>query len=745
MKIKKQLLLKMRMAAAVAGVAALLGACVAREHSGAQAEGISYVDPLVGTALEGHVFPGVCMPFGLVQPSPETGNRNYKYTSGYANDDNRILFFAQTHLSGTGVADLGDVAFIPFAGKTSRDDFSSAFKKENESAGIGVYKVYLDDAKAQVRLSSSNRVAMYEIRFDTDDGGLLFDFQSGLTAGKKTYANRVSDSRITQPNPYQLDGAQHVKMWVERDVFFHIEFDRPAVKTEIVKPESPMKGDRYFLRFGLKKGDVLRVKIALSTTGVDGARANMASEIPHWDFEKVVRLNKDEWRRMFDRVRISSENPDVRKSFYTSLYHALIHPSNIADADGKYRGADGKIGKSSYGGYYSTFSLWDTYRASHPLFTIIAPERVGAFVNSMLDHYDAAGALPIWTLWGRENFCMIGNHSIPVIADAVLKDFDGIDAPRALKAMADSADKPLRKSYGLKVAEVGYYPTDFYKDESVSRTLEGCFDDYCVSRVARKLGDTQTAERLEKRSKAYKNLFDKKTGLFRGRDSSGKWSEPFDPLAFAQECSLGGDYTEANAWQYVWSVQHEPTELITLMGGMDNFVKSLDYFFTTKDRWVNNTGKYYVEPTGLIGQYYHGNEPSHHVIYLYSLTPKKWRGDELVREVFDTLYLPKPDGLCGNDDCGQMSAWYIFSALGFYPLNPASGEYIIGAPQVESASLVLPNGNVFKMHARNISDKNKYVKSVSLNGKPLESPYIRHADILAGGELEFEMADKPAK
>ena len=698
-----------------------------------------YVNPFIGTAYNGHVIPGPCMPFGMVQPSPETGNFKWRYCSGYNYDDKEIWYFGQTHLSGTGCQDLGDVAFIPYTGSADKKSFKSSFKKENEKAEVGLYKVYLDDAKADVKISSTNRVAIYEIKFDADGGSLLFDFQSGMTGNLK---RRVISSDTKQISPFEITGAQYVRQWVRRNVYFYIVFDKPIKNIQIKKADPAFKADQYYVDFGLKKGETLKVKIALSGVGIDGAKANMKAELDGWDFDEVVAKNKAEWNKFLSKAEAKGDK-DQLTNFYTSMYHAFIHPSNITDVDKKYRGADNKVYQSKNGDYYSTFSCWDTYRAEHPLFTIIAPEYVNDFVNTMLDHFDAQGHLPIWTLAGKENFCMIGNHSIPIIAEAILKGFDGFDAKRALNAMVVTSDKKLPKSDGMLLEKYGYYPFDIYKNESVSRTVEGCYDDYCVSLVAAKLGDKALSERFAKRSEFYKNLFDPQTKFMRGKDSKGNWRNPFNPFALSHDSSIGGDYTEGNAWQYSFHVQHEPEALIELFGGKDKFIERINMLFKAEDN--GNVGGFVSDVTGLIGQYAHGNEPSHHVIYFYPYAGQKWRTQELVREVFDKFYLPKPDGLCGNDDCGQMSAWYLFSAMGFYPFNPASAEYVLGAPQLPEIVLPLANGNCFKIVAKNLSKDNKYVKSVKLNGKEHKGITIKHSDILAGGVLEFEMTDKPVK
>ncbi len=709
----------------------------------AQTDYTKYVNPFVGTAYNGHVFPGPCMPFGMVQPSPETGNGKWRYTSGYNNEDQKIWFFGQTHLSGTGCPDLGDVAFIPFTGNPDKKDFKSSFDKASETAEIGLYKVKLTDAKATVKISCTEKTAIYEITFNDDNGGLYFDFQSGIVSREKNKLNRrVLKSDTNQISQYEITGAQTVSMWVKRDVFFSIVFDKPIKDTILTKAQLPQRGDKFTLLFGLKKGDTLKVKISLSTVSVKNAQENMKVELPHWDFDKVVAQNKAAWNKIFNKIQAQGSD-DQLANFYTSMYHAFIHPNNIADSNGQYRGADNKVKTAPSGKYYSTLSLWDTYRAEHPLFTVIAPELVNDMANTMLEHYDTHGHMPIWVLWGKENRCMIGNHSISVVAEAMAKGFKGFDYERALNACVDSADKALRKSNGKVLEQYGYYPFDFYKNESVSRTLEGCYDDYAISQMAKKLGKKDIEQRFAKRANFYKNLFDKSTLLMRAKDKKGNWRTPFDPIALSHASTMGGDYTEGNAWQYTWHVQHDINGLVSLFPNKEVFFERLDYLFKNNETSKEQKTGFVDDVSGLIGQYAHGNEPSHHVIYMFAMIDKAWRTQELVREVFDKFYLNKPDGLCGNDDCGQMSAWYIFSAMGFYPVDPVSAEYVLGAPQLPEMTVNLANGKTFKVIAKRLSKENKYVKSIKLNGKPYTKKTISHADIVNGGTLEFRMTNTP--
>ena len=466
---------------------------------------------------------------------------------------------------------------------------------------------------------------------------------------------------------------------------------------------------------------------------------NLSAWVAATDNKIIIELQSDKAVTAHLRLWAAEEE---KINFYTSMYHLFTQPNNIADIDGKYRGADDKVYTSPTGVYYSTFSLWDTYRAAHPLYTILAPEKVDGMVQTMIDHYKVQGALPIWSLWGRENYCMIGNHAIPVIVDAYLKGFKGFNTEDAYKAIKGSSMVSHRNSDWEVYNKYGYYPYDITAVESVSRTLESCYDDYCVAQMAKALGRIDDYEYFNTRAGFYKNLLDPQTNLMRGKDSKGNWRTPFNPFLLSHAATSGGDYTEGNAWQYTWHVQHDVQGLIDLIGGKKNFVEKIDSLFFLDER-IEGEG-FVSDVTGLIGQYAHGNEPSHHIAYLYSYADRKDKTQAIIREIFDRFYLPKPDGLCGNDDCGQMSAWYLFSAMGFYPVNPIGGEYILGAPQIGEVILKLPNNKTFTIKAEGISKENKYVKSVMLNETPIEGISIHHNDIIRGGTLVFTMTNQPS-
>ena len=699
-----------------------------------------YVNPFIGNADNGHTFPGATVPFGFIQVSPETGNNSWRYCSGYNYEDTEILGFAQNHLNGTGCSDLGDILMLPFSGETLPENRKAKIDKSTETASPGFYYVQLPDYKVDVELTATQRTAFHKYTFNDDKpANILLDMQSGVVWSTEAISKHVLFANMDMPDNYTITGHQEVTNWVRRQYFYVIKFDKPyTVKEELPPLAETEKAKRLILGFDLKAGESVQVKVAISTVSVDGAIKSMETENPDWNFTDIYKKAHSLWNELLSRAQVTGTD-DQKTTFYTSMYHLLLQPNNIADVDGSYRGPNDSVYISPTGNYYSTLSLWDTYRAAHPLYTIIVPEKVDDMVQTMLSHQKVQGFLPIWALWGKENYCMIANHAVPVIVDAYLKGFKGFDAEEAYQAIKTSLTVKHRYSDWDVYMKYGYYPFDIIKMESVSKTLESVYDDYCAAQMAKALGKTEDYEYFSKRADFYKNMFDPETKMMRPKDSDGNWRTPFNPFQLAHNASVGGDYTEGNSWQYTWHVQHDPQGLIELMGGKEYFAQKLDsLFFLNPD--VSLTGVL-SDVSGLIGQYAHGNEPSHHVAYLYNYVDMPWKTQELVREVFDRFYLNKPDGLCGNDDCGQMSAWYIFSAMGFYPVNPAGGEYIIGAPQIEKISLSLPEGKTFTMEALGLSKENKYVKSVTLNGNIIDNYTIHHKDIMNGGHLVFEMTD----
>ncbi len=695
-----------------------------------------YVDPFIGTTYTGHTFPGATYPLGMVQPGPQTGCIGWDYCAGYRYEDTLISGFSQNRLNGTGVPDMGDILIMPYSGIAAKD-FKSTYQKSSEKATPGYYTVKLIDNSVTVELTATSHVAMHRYRFEKENPSIYINFQNGSVGSEKSYDNRILSATVELEDAYTITGYQRVKAWVERDIFYVIKLDKPILSFEDVIDGRADKAPRKIIRLANEKE--VQIKVAFSMVSVEGAKKNLNMELEHWDFDQVTKETGNKWGNYLSRIEIEGDD-DQKTNFYTALYHLLIQPNNIADVNGQYKNAKDSVSLSPFGAYYSTFSLWDTYRAAHPLYTILTPELLPDMINSMLLHAECQGYLPIWTLWGKETHCMIGNHAVPVIVEACLKDFPGIDVEQAYHWIKNSLTVSHFK-YDTEVYDrYGYFPFDIIEEESVSRTLEGAYDDYCAAQLARKLGKDEDYAFFMNRSGSYKELFDTQTGLMRGKDSNGNWRTPFNAFHLSHAGTAGGDYTEGNAWQYTWHVQQDIEGLTALMGGKDKMIEKLDSLFVI-EQTAEQTG-FVGDVTGLIGQYAHGNEPSHHVIYMYTMLGRNDRTAELIREVFDRFYLPKPDGLCGNDDCGQMSAWYIFSALGFYPVDPVSLEYIIGAPQIPQARINLRNGKVFTMMAHGLSKENKYVESVCLNGRKIEDYKISYADIMEGGMLEFAMTDR---
>ena len=695
-----------------------------------------YVNPFIGAADNGHTFPGATTPFGMIQTSPVTGAVGWRYCSEYVNSDSIIWGFTQTHLNGTGCMDLGDVLVMPTTGNRTRawDGYRSRFSKDEESATPGYYSVVLEEPNVKVELTASPRVALHRYTYHTaDSAAVLIDLQHGPAWGESQYHSQVSICDVQWEDAQTLSGHVRNSVWVHQDYFFVLKFNRPTTGQINLPMAKTEKGQRIVACFDMQPGDELLTKIALSTTSIEGAHKNMETELPGWDFEATRQAAKDNWNQYLSRIEVTGTDAE-KANYYTSFYHALIQPNQISDVDGMYRNAKDEIVKTGGDAFYSTFSLWDTYRAAHPFYTLMIPEKVDGFVTSLVEQGEAQGFLPIWGLWGKETYTMIANHGVSVIAEAYRKGFRGFDAERAFDMVKRTQTVSHKyKSNWENYMKYGYFPTDLTEVESVSSTLESVYDDYAAADMAKRMGKTEDAEYFGKRANFYKNLFDKETQFMRPRNSDGTWKSPFNPSEVAHAESNGGDYTEGNAWQYTWHVQHDVPGLIELFGGEEAFLNKLDSVFTVELETTQ------ADVTGLIGQYAHGNEPSHHVAYLYTLAGKPERTQELIRQIFETQYRPEPDGLCGNDDCGQMSAWYMFSAMGFYPVDPVSGNYVFGAPQLPKIILRLANGKTFTVIAEGLSAENKYVESITLNGNAYDKNYITHEDILNGGILVFKM------
>ena len=712
-----------------------------------------YVNPFIGTqtdetgALSGSTFPGATMPQGMVQLSPETEQMvTWDPCSGYDYNKDVIYGFTHTHLSGTGCTDLIDVSLMPVSHAVTLEqlqkaDFGQHFSHERESARPGYYQVFLRESSVNVELSATTRVGIHRYTFSKGQPQtVVLDLDRGTFRGEAYYSKRRSyniiQSQLRIVDPYTVEGYRVITGWAKlRKVYFRAEFSRPIASRLM------MDGDRdagqsdvvngrelrAALGFNPEEDSELTVKVAISPVDSEGARKNMKAEAASWEFNTYVQQVHDTWQRELSFVDI--EGTDEQKTiFYTGLYHVLMQPNTMSDVDGRYMTTNYEIKQMPKGQtYHSTFSLWDTFRAAHPLYTLLYPELAAQFVRDMVLHHQTYGYLPIWDLWGQDNYCMIGNHAIPVLADAILAEVPGIDVEEAYKAMVESSTRSHYNSPFEIWEQYGYMPQTL-QDVSVSITMEQAFDDACVAAVAKKLGKMDDYERFHRRSMFYKNLFDHESGFFRPKDEKGNWLEGFDPLSYEQPC-----FVEGNAWQYMWFVPHDPQGLIDLFGGTKGFLKKLDENFSL----TATSGEVNGNASGFIGQYAHGNEPSHHTVYLYNFAGKPERTQELVEQVRSQFYRATPCGYAGNDDCGQMSAWYIFSALGFYPFHAGSAEYTLGTPLFKKATLHLENGKDFVISAPNKTPNRIHVKSVKLNGKAIKDWKLTHRQIMEGGTLEF--------
>lgn len=690
------------------------------------------VNTFIGTEGTGHTFPGPSLPFGMVQPGPDNATEGWNHTSGYQYKDSLLLGFSQLRLSGTGIGEMGNILLLPY--NQDKATLKNRYFKDSEKSSVGYYTLTKKDG-VKVELSCSHRVAFHKYTYPNQNAKLLVDFQHGIQFLNDSL---VLESDIKLENNSTISGYCKTKGWVTKKYFFTMQFDTPFVASNTLPLEKKQNAPRYILDFELTKNKTLHVKIALSTVSVEGAKRNLSAEIPHWNFEKVTQNAKKVWNEYLNRIEI--EAPQKQKEiFYTSLYHLLLQPANIADVDGNYRGADDKIALARNKAYYSTLSIWDIYRGAFPLLQIIAPEKIDDIINSLLAHHRAAGFLPIWTAWGQDNYCMIGNHAIPMILSAAQNGFTGFDKKEALTAMLETSNKSHINSNWELYNQFGYYPFDQLDNEAVSRTLESGYDDWCVAQMAAKLGDATQANAFQPRAHYYQNLFDAETQLFRGKDSHGNWRTPFDPLTATSPMNNPGDYTEANAWQYFWTpAQHEVSGMKNLLGGQTAFTKKLDAFFTQESKNPNK----FLGQEAMIGQYAHGNEPSHHIVYLYAFSDTPKVGQQYIHKIIHDFHNNTPDGMIGNDDCGQMSAWYILSTLGFYPVNPANGEFVLGAPQVQKAVLHLQNNKTFTLRAAHFSAQNIYQENPKLNQTMVTRPFITFPEIKAGGTLDFKMSKK---
>lgn len=698
-----------------------------------------YVNPFIGTgavenSLSGNCYPGATVPFGMVQLSPDTQEApDWDKASGYDYNDTHTCGFSHTRLSGTGACDLIDLLLMP----TTTDEVWSAVDHSKEAARPGYYSLRLSSG-ILAELTATTRAGIH--RYTYPDGGrqrLYIDLDH--SAPKTSWNRRIIQSQLRVVAPNAIEGYRIITGWAKlRRVYFRIELSRPIASCSLIDgsrdyglvPVVNGTALKAWLDFDPKGGNELTVKVALSTTSIENARLNMQRESASWSFDGYAAQADKAWDDVLGHIEAEGNQQDMEK-FYTALYHTMIQPNTISDVDGSYTATDYSTRRMPEGRtYYTTFSLWDTFRAAHPLYTIIAPDRNADFVNSMLTHFDSYGYLPIWSLWGQDNYCMIGNHAIPVVVDAVMKDTPGIDPERALNACVASATTSHPGSPFDVWEKYGYMPEDL-QSQSVSITLEQAYDDWCVAQLAKKLGHDDIYERFTRRARYFRNLYNADNGFFQGRTSDGKWLEPFDPLRYG--ANGGNPYTEGNAWQYSWYVPHDIEGLIELMGGKRKFVERLDRFFTLTEQ----SGRKNDNASGFIGQYVHGNEPSHHVAYLYGYAGEPRKTQYYVHKICTELYNTSSSGYAGNDDCGEMSAWLVFSAMGFYPVNPASGEYALGTPMMDRVTVHLAGGRTFTVNAHRKDSMSFYVKSVRLDGKKYDLNTISHKAITDGGTLDF--------
>ncbi len=686
---------------------------------------IQYVKPFIGTgavdanSLSGSNFPGATMPFGFVQLSPDTRENPEQPASGYDYNEKSIYGFSHTHLSGTGVGDLFDVLVLPFTGAVKNDNHS-AFSHDQESASPGYYQVMLKDYGVNAELTATSHVGLHRYTFpESKDAHILIDLNHSFDKSRGYWPCKILDAEIRIVDNKTIEGYRIITGWASlRKVYFRAEFSKPFASNIMVGDNQRHEGlsiingnnIKALLNFNTAAKEQILVKVGLSSVSIANAGLNMSTELPGWSFEDVQQQAEQSWEHELEKIKI--EGTQLQKEiFYTGMYHAFTQPNNMADVNGDYMATDFTIKNAPDKTHYSTFSLWDTYRAAHPLYTLTQPERTAGMINSMIRQYDTYGYLPIWQLWGEENYCMIGNHAIPAIVDAALKGLKGFDLEKAYTAVKGSSVNDHQASPFTVWEKYGYIPEDI-QSQSVSITLEMAYDDWCVAQFAKKLGKMDDYSRFMKRSEFYKNLYNPKTGFFQGKNADGKWLEPFNPLNYGG--NGGNPFTEGNGWQYFWYVPQNVNGLMDLVGGKQAFSDKLDQFFTLNNLPSEVNGN----ASGFIGQYAHGNEPSHHIAYLYDYAGQPWKTQFYVAKVLNELYNNSSSGYSGNEDCGQMSSWYIFSAMGFYPVNPANSVYALGSPILSKAALDLGNGKTFVVTAKNAAKENVYIQSVKLNGKP---------------------------
>ena len=724
----------------------IFGACISDRKPASAVDYSLLVNPFIGTDFTGNTYPGAQAPFGMVQLSPDNGLPGWDRISGYYYPDSTIAGFSHTHLSGTGAGDLYDISYmpvtLPYREAEAPLGIHSKFRHSDEEASAGYYRVLLKDYNINVELTATERCGIQRYTFPKAQSAVFLNLKKAMNW------DFTQDSHIEVVDSCTIQGYRFSDGWARgQRVFFRTRFSKPFRSSEIdttaIIQDGKTIGTAYVARFNFDTtdGEEIVLCTALSGVSMEGAAGNLAAEAPHNDFDKYVAETKENWNRQLGKIEVRGIcDLDDKVNFYTALYRTMIAPTVFSDVDGSYYGPDKKIHKANGWVNYGTFSLWDTYRAAHPLLTYTEPVRTNDMIKSFLAFYDQNGRLPVWNFWGSETDMMIGYHAVPVIVDAYLKGIGDFDAEKALKACVATANLDNYRGIGL-YKKLGYIPYNI-KDEynadnwSLSKTLEYAFDDYCIAEMARKMGKTELAEEFYKRSQNYKNVFNPATGFMQPVDDKGVFIRPFCP----------DDYTahicESNGWQYLWSVPQDIRGLITLVGGKDRFAEKLDSMFTYIPAGKEDLP---IFSTGMIGQYAHGNEPSHHVIYLYNKVRQPWKTQKYVAQVMHHLYFNAPAGLCGNEDCGQMSAWYILNSMGFYQVCPGKPVYSIGRPLFEEVTINLPDRKTFVIRTHNNSKTNKYIESVLLNGKPLDVPFFTHDDLVRGGTMEITMSPVPTE
>lgn len=721
-------------------------ACVSQQPDAeTECYATEYVNPFIGTDFTGNTYPGAQAPFGMVQLSPDNGLPGWDRISGYFYPDSTIAGFSHTHLSGTGAGDLYDISFMPVTLPYKEADaplgIHSLFSHDEETASAGYYQVRLKDYDINVELTATERCGIQRYTFPEADAAIFLNLRKAMNW------DFTNDTRIEVVDSVTIQGYRFSDGWArDQHIYFRTRFSKPFASVQLdtatVIKDGKRIGSSAIARFDFhtSAGEQILVTTAISGVSMEGAARNLAAEAPADDFDKYLAVTRKNWNEQLSKVEIKSNDIDEKVKFYTALYHSMLAPTIYSDMDGAYYGPDKQVHQADGWTNYSTFSLWDTYRAAHPLYTYIEPQRVNDMVKSFLAFSEQNGRLPVWNFYGSETDMMIGYHAVPVIVDAYLKGIGDFDPKKALAACVATANIDEYRGIGLykKYGYVPYDVTDHYNSEnwSLSKTLEYAYDDYCIARMAEKLGEKQIADEFYKRSRNYKNVYNSQTTFMQPRNNKGSFIEDFSP----------DDYTphicESNGWQYFWSVQQDVDGLISLVGGKERFAQKLDSMFTYNPSADEDLP---IFSTGMIGQYAHGNEPSHHVIYLFNAIGQPWKTQKYAAEVMHELYKNTPAGLCGNEDCGQMSAWYVFSAMGFYPVDPISGKYEIGTPMYPEMKMHLANGKTFTILAPAVSKENIYIQSVKLDGNPYDKSYITHEQIMNGSIFEFEMGNKPGK